>query len=80
MGHQMNFTSYKDNSFLTNKIGKLIAALHNAVTCRALRNYASKRNFQSIKAHGLYIQRAMCITHVQLTLSENTQFNSMHNT
>ena len=79
MAHQMNCTSYKENSFLTDKMGGLIAALHNVVTCRALRNYASKHYFQSVKAHGLHIHRAVGITHVQLTLSENTlQFNAQH--
>lgn len=79
MGHQMSCTPYKQNSFLTEKVGGLIAALHTVVTCRALRNYASKHNCQSVKAHGLYIHRTVGIIHVQLTLSENTlQFNAQH--
>ena len=79
MGHQMSCTSYKQNSFLAEKVGGLIAALHTVVTCRALRNYVSKRNCKSVKAHGLHIRRAVGIIHVQLTLSENTlQFNAQH--
>jgi len=79
MGHQMSCTSYKRNSFLAEKVGGLIAALHTVVTCRALRNYVSKRNCKSVKAHGLHIHRTVGIIHVQLTLSENTlQFNAQH--
>ena len=79
MGHQMSCTSNKRNSFLVEKVGGLIAALHTVATCRALRNYVSKRNCKSVKAHGLHIHRTVGVIHVQLTLSENTlQFNAQH--
>ena len=78
MGHQMTFIPYKRTSYLSEKVGQLIAALHTAVTCRALRKYAMKNKVCSLKAHGLHIHRSLGITHIELTLSENL-FKSTQN-
>ena len=69
IAHHMS-VPYKRNSYLTEKVGQLIAALHTAVTSQALRKYAKKVKVCSLKAHGLHIHRAMGIIYVELTLSE----------
>ena len=48
MGHQMTFNLYKNNSYLSEKVEELMAALHNLVVCRALRKYVRKSNISSL--------------------------------
>ena len=70
MGHQMTFNPYKVDSYLSEKVGELIAALHNLLVCQALRKYVRKSNVDSLEAHGLFIHRSIGITHIELTLSK----------
>ena len=71
MGHQMiNTKPFKSNSFLTEKVGELVAALHTGLACRALRMYVSRRKVSSLTAHGLHIHRTLGVCHLELTLSD----------
>ena len=71
MGHQMtNSKAYKVNSLLTEKVGELVAALHNGLACRALRRYVRRGKVSSLTAHGLHIHRSLGIYHLEVTLSD----------
>ena len=73
MGHQMNTKPYKNDSFLQDKVGELVAALHTALSCRALRKYKAEKRFTSLKGHGLFVHRANGICHVIVTLSKESK-------
>ena len=49
---------YYYDSFLQDKVGELVAALHTALSCRALRKYKAEKRFTSLKGHGLFVHRA----------------------
>ena len=71
MGHQMTKSDpYVPNSFLTEKVGELMAALHNSLACRAMRKYTTRRKVHPLTACGLHIHRAVGISYVEVTLSE----------
>ena len=59
MGHQMNECPYTAGSFLSNKAGELVAALHTMLVCRALQRYSKGKTINSLTAHGLHIHRAV---------------------
>jgi len=61
---------YKQDSFLPNKSGELVAALHTSLACKALRKYYRGEEFDSLKAHGLFIHRAVRICLITVTLSK----------
>ena len=71
MGHQMvNSKPYKAGSLLTEKVGELVAALHNGLACRALRRYVRRGKVSSLTAHGLHIHRSLGVYHLEVTLSD----------
>ena len=70
MGHQVICTPYTDDSYLSEKVGELMAALHNLLVCQALRKYVRKSNVDSLEAHGLFIHRSIGVAHVEVTLSK----------
>ena len=56
---------YVPNSFLTEKVVELMAA-----ACRAMRKYTTRRKVHPLTACGLHIHRAVGISYVEVTLSE----------
>ena len=72
IGHQMAKSNpYLPGSFLLEKAGELMEALHTSLACRALRRYTKKKKVDSLTAHGLQIHRAVGINHIEVTLSKN---------
>ena len=80
IGHQMTKSNpYLPESFLPDKAGELMAALHTSLVCRTLRRYTKKKEVNSLTAHGLHIHRTVGITHVEVTLSKNRiQISTQH--
>ena len=70
MGHQVTCNPYTDDSYLSEKVGELMAALHNLLVCQALRKYVRKSNVNSLEAHGLFIHRSIGVAHIEVTLSK----------
>ena len=71
MGHQVvNSKPYIVGSLLTEKVGELVAALHNGLACRALRRYVRREKVSSLTAHGLHIHRSLGVYHLEVTLSD----------
>ena len=73
MGHQMTSKPYTDKSFQPDKVGELVAALHTALSCRALRKCMDGKKFTSLKGHGLFVHRAVGVIHVTVTLSKDSK-------
>ena len=77
MGHQITPGPYASNSYLPDKLGGLMAALHTSLVCRALRNYSQKKKVNLLKAHGLYVHKSMVIIYLEVTLSKDgTKINA----
>lgn len=73
IGHLLtNVSTYTYNSFLSDKVGELVAALHTSLACRALRRYMRRKKFNSLTAHGLHIHRTVGIIHIEVVLSKHT--------
>lgn len=73
MGHQVfNTASYVAGSFIPDKAGELVAALHASLVCRALRRCKREKVFYPLTAHGLHIHRTVGIIHIEVTLSQET--------
>lgn len=71
MGHQMTNTQpFKTMSFLTEKVGELVTALHTSLACQALRRYVRRKKVSSLTAHGLHIHRTLGVDHLEVTLSD----------
>ena len=64
IGHQMtNVVPYSGESFLSNKTGELVAALHNQLVCRTLRRCVAGKAFRPPSAHGcIYIGQLESLT------------------
>ena len=64
IGHQMtNVAPYSGGSFLSNKTGELVAALHNQLVCRTLRRCVAGKAFRPPSAHGcIYIGQLESLT------------------
>jgi len=69
ISHQMNVAPYTSSSFLSDKAGKLVAALHTSLVCRALTRYVAGKEVSALTANGLFVHRAVGINHIQVTLS-----------
>ena len=65
-----NVASYTGGSFVPDKAGELVAALHNQLVCRTLRRCVMGKVFRPLSAHGLYMHRAIGIIHITVTISE----------
>ena len=60
--------SYITGSFIPDKDGELVAALHASLVCRALRRWKQGKVFYPLTAHGLRIHRTVGIIHIEVTL------------
>lgn len=70
IAHQMTgITPYTEGSFLYDKTGELVAAVHNSLACRAFRKYLKGETVDSLMGHGLYVHRTVGIFHMEVTLS-----------
>lgn len=70
MGHQMATKTYVPTSFQPEKVGELVASMHSALCCKALRRYKTKTEFNCLQAHGLFVHRALGLIYVAVTLSK----------
>ena len=73
MGHQMKTKSYEPASFQPQKVGELVAAMHAALCCKALRKYQNMTEFNCLQAHGLFVHRALGLVRVVVTLSKTSK-------
>ena len=70
IAHQMTqLEPYTEGSFLYDKTGELVAAVHNSLACRAFRKYSKGETVDSLTGHGLYVHRSVGIFHMEVTLS-----------
>ena len=73
VAHQMpSCVPYETDSFLYDKVGKLVAAVLNSLTCRVFRKYKRGEKVVSLTGHGLHVHRAIGVFHVKVTLSHKT--------
>ena len=73
MGHQThNYKAYKGGSFIPDKSGELVGALHLSLVCRALRRYTEGKTLVfPLVGHGLQIHRGSGIIHMTLIFSKD---------
>ena len=70
IAHQMTgIAPYRPGSFLYDKTGELVAAMHNSLACRAFRKYLKGKTVDSLTGHGLYVHRSVGVFHMKVTLS-----------
>ena len=72
MGFQMPvMKSYKEQSFIPNKAGELVGAMHLTLVCRALRRHISGREVQyPLIGHGLLIHKVTGVVHLEVELGK----------
>ena len=67
-----NYKPYKGGSFIPDKSGELVGALHLSLVCRALRQYTEGKTLVfPLVGHGLQIHRGSGIIHMILILSKD---------
>lgn len=63
--------SYKEHSFIPNKAGELVEAIHLTLVCRALRRYTGDREVQNILiGHGLLVHKVTGMVHFKVELGK----------
>jgi len=70
--HQMTSLAPKGASWLQEKAGELVGALHTSLTCRAIERFSNGESVPTLSAHGLFVHRAHRVYHMCVTLSKST--------
>ena len=70
MGFQLpGMKPYQTGSFISNKAGELVGAIHASLVTRALKRCSSGKMIKDMVGHGLFVHKMIGIVHLKVSLS-----------
>lgn len=70
MGFQLPVMKpYTTESFISNKAGELVGAIHASLVTRALKRFSSGKMIKDMVGHGLFVHKMIGIVHLKVSLS-----------